>query len=306
VDAPGDFVPPGRTAAQGIAPDERRTETRILRCYSASGAVVPSEAVTCAAAGLSDVAGATVPTAPPSSAAPARRTCVGEDGNNVEIPANEPCAAAGLRAAIDAVVLRCFTAEGAAATTRAVSCSAGGFPGSAGVDAPAAEAAPVRDMHTCRNSRGETIAMLVGLPCEAGYVDLGRPGEPAQPPRHGRHGRHERHERRGHPSARHEITPAGIEPGSIVDERAGEVPPGRVTRRCRDDDGQIVELSQGQDCATAGYTEAGEGPRRDTPSGGYGYGGSTVGPVQVRGYTRANGTYVAPHTRAAPGGGRRR
>jgi hypothetical protein len=28
------------------------------------------------------------------------------------------------------------------------------------------------------------------------------------------------------------------------------------------------------------------------------------GPVQVHGYTRSDGTYVAPHTRAAPGAGR--
>jgi len=34
--------------------------------------------------------------------------------------------------------------------------------------------------------------------------------------------------------------------------------------------------------------------------------GSKGGPVQVRGYTTSKGTYVAPHTRAAPGTGRKK
>ncbi len=41
---------------------------------------------------------------------------------------------------------------------------------------------------------------------------------------------------------------------------------------------------------------------------GYSSGGTSGGDVHVRGYTRSNGTYVAPHSRAAPGhgGGRHR
>lgn len=45
-------------------------------------------------------------------------------------------------------------------------------------------------------------------------------------------------------------------------------------------------------------------------SGVYAYGnapaGTGGGPVAVRGYTRANGTYVAPHTRSAPSSGRKK
>jgi hypothetical protein len=41
------------------------------------------------------------------------------------------------------------------------------------------------------------------------------------------------------------------------------------------------------------------------PAAGGGYVGAGGGPVQVRGYTRSNGTYVAPYTRSFGGGHRR-
>lgn len=68
-DAPGDFVPPGRTRSQGVAPDQPNAERpgpRLLRCYSAAGLVVPTEAATCSAAGLSDTPAnaGTAPTTP--------------------------------------------------------------------------------------------------------------------------------------------------------------------------------------------------------------------------------------------------
>lgn len=91
-----------------------------------------------------------------------------------------------------------------------------------------------------------------------------------------------------------------------------EPPSPTVERRvCADSAGQTIEVSADQSCERMGYSETSGAvvtveQSRGSPEGGGGVGGSG-GPVQVRGYTRANGTYVAPYSRSAPGsGGRRR
>lgn len=63
-DAPGDFLPPGRTPAQGVTPDP---PAGALRCYSPTGVPVLAEASSCRAAGLGDTPG----TAPRANTPPA-------------------------------------------------------------------------------------------------------------------------------------------------------------------------------------------------------------------------------------------
>lgn len=60
------------------------------------------------------------------------------------------------------------------------------------------------------------------------------------------------------------------------------------------DDGARVQAADSEDPSGQGDDPAGEAPRPSARAR------SSGGPVRVRGYTRKDGTYVAPHTRRAP------
>ncbi len=67
--------------------------------------------------------------------------------------------------------------------------------------------------------------------------------------------------------------------------------------RCVGPDGRAVVISDKRSCAAEGLREESGASVAATGASGPSVAGSVGGPVYVHGYTRANGTYVAPYTR---------
>ena len=102
-DAPGDFIPPGRPASQGVGPDAAppptttpavvapdTTARETLRCFTTAGVVTTTQEASCASAGFRDSL-PVAESAPSPAPGLATHTCRGRSGEMIDLPMVEPC-----------------------------------------------------------------------------------------------------------------------------------------------------------------------------------------------------------------------